>query len=708
MRILLSWLRDFVDVDVAAPVLAEALVTRGFEVASVDETSGVPLPPWRSGAGGQADAVFDLEITANRPDCLSVFGIAREVATIYSRPLRAPGHEGLALPTLSVGENPALTIDLDDPELCPRYSAAVIDVSNGTSPPWLLARLEACDVRPISAIVDVTNYVMLEIGQPMHAFDLTRLDGPGLRIRRARAGETLKTLDGQPRVLTPDMLVIADATKPQAVAGVMGGARSEVHEGTRTIVLESACFEPRSVRRTSKTLGLKTEASARFERGADVGATILGLQRAAALLEMIKAGAPRGAMVDRYPHPREERRIKLRRARTAALIGLAVPDADVARILTALGFGVETATGGWTVTVPTGRVDVAREADLIEEVARHHGYDRLTPTFPVPSVPAAPPDVRIPRDQLVRRVLTAAGCSEAITFAFIEEKAATLFAAGAEHDLVAVDNPLSAKFAVLRRSLLPGLVDALAHNRRHGRTDVKLFEIGSRFSIERGETRGLSFACGGSTADEHWSGGSHAVDFFDAKGIVERLCEALRVPVAFEASSRDYLVPGRTATIVAQHDRRPLGVLGQIAPAITEARGLPRGDDVYGAELNLDELWYVAESAREADDPTASAADAVRPLPRFPSIVRDLSIVVDDVLPAAAVRGTIGAAAPETLERIREFDRYTGAGVPDGRVSLSFRLTFRASDRTLTDAEVQRAMERILAALVEAHRAVQR
>lgn len=710
MRLVLSWLREFVDVGASAEGIAETLGLRGFEVAAVE-----PLD--------DGDAVIDFEITANRPDCLSVLGLAREVATAYDLPITLPSADGTArvrLAAIATGSSDRLGVTIEDEELCPRYAAAVAEVTVGSSPAWLVSRLQAAGVRPISSIVDITNYVNLEIGQPMHAFDLARLAGAEIRVRRAKPGETITTLDGIERKLEPDMLVIADRDRAQAVAGVMGGAASEVSSATRLVAFESAYFKPASVRRTSKRLGLKTEASSRFERGADPGAQVVALQRAIALMEQVGAGRVVGAIIDRAPRVAEPKRLHLRRERLARLLGATVPDAQVERILRGLGLGVSASADGWDVVAPTVRVDLLREADLVEEVGRHFGFDKLPATFPVMTQVAPAPDARIPRDQLVRRVLTAAGLSEAVTFGFIEAQAAEVFkgtqssqstqsndssavsAVSAFDRTIRIANPLSGKFDTLRPSLLPGLVDAVAHNRRHGRRDVRLFEIGTRFAPE-GETRGVAAAWTGGMGD-HWSRAAREVDFFDAKGIAEHVCDVLGVAVRFEPALDAFLVAGQAAAIVvAEGPERGarIGVAGQLTPAIADARGLPRPDRVVVAELSLDRLWR----ARVAK------SDATRPLARHPFVVRDLSIVVSDVLPAAIIRGTIQAAGrdlPAPLASVSFFDRYQGKGVPDGAVSVSVRLTFQAEDRTLTDAEVQHGVDAILAALVREHRAVQR
>ena len=477
MRIVYPWLYDLVRVPGDPESVAHEIGLRGFEVASV-EHGAIP--------------VIDFEISANRPDCLSHIGMAREAATIWGLPLLMPD---TTVPPAGPPER--LEVRVEDPDLCPRYCAQVFEISVGPSPQWLADRLLAAGVRPISNIVDVTNYVMLELGQPMHAFDLERLGGRSLVIRRARPGERLRTLDGVDRALEPDMLVIADGERACAMGGVMGGHDSEIGPSTKLIALESAYFHPPSIRRTSKTLGLKTEASIRFERGGDIEAPPAGIARAAALFDRIGAGTPRGAIVDRYPSLRKPVHIHLRASRIPRLLGQKVPPGDVVRILTSLAFGVSAETterdASWQITVPSFRVDVAREADLIEEVGRHYEFDRLPATFPALSAPQPAPPASLALERLIRQILLSAGFSEASTFAFMERDAAIPFCEPAT-DPAPIANPLSEKFAVMRPSLLPGLVDACAHNRRRERKDIQLFEAGSRFGPRARRARSPS--CG--------------------------------------------------------------------------------------------------------------------------------------------------------------------------------------------------------------------
>jgi phenylalanyl-tRNA synthetase beta chain len=555
------------------------------------------------------------------------------------------------------------------------------------------ARLRACGVRPINNVVDVTNYVLLEMGQPMHAFDVARLAGPEIRVRMARAGESLMTLDRQSRKLDASMLVIADAERAVAIAGVMGGATSEVSASTTRIALESAWFQPESVRATSKRLGLKTEASARFERGADRNAASAGIDLALELLERMGAGTRVGHIIDVHPSPPAERSITLPREYLDRLLGDRVPDTDVLRILSSLGFAATTTDGGWQVVVPSWRVDVSRAADLIEEVGRHWGVNRVPARFPALHTAPQASDSGILRARRIRRLLCGAGLQEACTFTFMESAAAEPFASDPA-SLVTIANPLSEKFAVLRPSMWPGLLDALIYNRRRDIADVRLFEAGSVF-MATGEQQRVGWVLAGARMS-HWSQPPAEVDLYDAIGVADVLAEAFADNWRWEpASDAPWLVPGRAAALVA--DDRVIGLVGQLRPELAAARGLPAGVAVVGGEIDLGALRTAGAIARQ-----------VNALPRQPAVIRDLSILVDAGLPAASVRGTIRANAPATLVQVREFDRYEGKGVPEGQVGLSIRLTFRDRDRTLTDVEVQQAVERIVSALSSTHGATLR
>jgi len=673
-----TWIADLAGLPAgtSAQDIARHIAGVGFEVASIEGDT------------------IDFEITANRPDCLSVRGLAKEAATAFAvqgpgSRVRVPG-SGVGGPTQPHPTSPNLSqpdvrVAIDSP-LCGRFSLATADVTVGPSPAWLAERLTACGVRPINNVVDVTNYVMLEVGQPMHAYDIAKVAGPALVARQARAGETLATLDGQQRKLDPSMLVIADRDQVVGIAGVMGGAGSEVSSSTTRIAIESAWFQPATVRATSKKLGLKTEASTRFERGADIGGTATAIARALALLEEIKAGRATSAITDIHPARQAPAAIALRPARLARLLGDHVPAADVERILGSLGFEVAPAADGWMVTAPTARVDVAREADLIEEVGRHWGVNRVPATFPALRATPRVSDAGVLRARRLRRVLCGAGLQEAVTFTFMEAAAAAPFTADPA-SLVSIANPLSEKFAVLRPSLIPGLLDSLIYNRRRGITDVRLFEAGAAFGAA-GETQRVAWVlCG--QRDTHWSARAESVDLFDALGIAEVLAGGWGLTLTSQAIDQAAgFVRGRVAAL---HTDRRVGTAGQIDPAVAESRGLPAGVIVVAGELDL--------TAFTGD---GSSPQRVAALPRFPAVVRDLSLVVDASLSAATVRATIrqpSGGALEALREVREFDRYQGKGIPDGKVSLAYRLTFRDAARTLTDREVDDAMTMIIAAL---------
>ncbi len=662
MKLPVSWLRDFVDVAAGVETVAERLAACGFAVDGIDGD------------------VIDFDVTANRPDALSVFGLAREASAAFDTDLRP-----VTLAHAADGQAP-MRVSIADSG-CGRYALAVADVRVGPSPAWLAERLAAAGVRPINNVVDITNYVMIEMGQPMHAFDMAKLAGPELHVRRARASEVIDTIDGQSRSLDETMLVIADRERPVAVAGVMGGAASEVSTSTTQVVFESAWFLPATVRATGRKLGIKTEASARFERGTDVKAPVNALRRALALLVDIGAGTATGGVSDVHTRSAEPRTITLRRARLAMTLASTVPDAEVLRRLARLGFTLMPVADGWRVTVPSFRVDVAREIDLIEEVGRHWGLNQIPATFPTLASVPRPSAPGVSRGRLIRRVFCGAGLQEAVTFTFIDAQAAGPYL---NDDGVVITNPLSEKFAVMRPSIVPALYDSLTYNINRQASDVRLFEVGSVFSRTRGERQAVGWVLTGSRGS-HWSGDAGALTFADAKGLAELLAEALGTPISVgPADDLPWLARGERASILV--GAQSAGWIGRLA--VTSAMDAP----VYAGELELDVL------SRAASGPVRR----IRPLPRFPAAVRDLSLLIDERLPAADVRGTIRSSAPPSLVAVREFDRYQGKGVPAGQVSLSVRLTFRHADRTLTDVEVQQATDAVVDALGRAHGATLR
>jgi len=645
---------------------------------------------------GLDDTLFEIEITPNRPDVLSIVGVAREVAALTGAPFRYPqvavkegGPEAAAL----------AAVEIADPDLCPRYAARVITgVTVKPSPPWLAQRLRAVGLRPINNVVDVTNYVLWELGQPLHAFDRDRLRGGCIVVRRARPGERLTTLDGRERALTPDMLMICDAERPVAVGGVMGGADSEVRPETTTVLLESAHFNPGSIRRTSRALSLSSDASFRFERGADIEGVIPALDRAAYLMADLGGGTVARGVIDVYPAPRPHARVALRLERVERVIGAAPPRAEAVRILQALGFAVDDSAPTLQVVVPSFRRDIVQEDDLVEEIVRIWGYDqiplRLAGGGELAPV-TRPAGLRVTR--AASRALVDAGLAECITYAFVDPARLKLLGWDDPARLVALQNPLSAERSVMRPSLLPGLLEVLATNVRRQSPDVRAFEVGTIFAPHR-ETDGdrpaheelwLGLALTGLRAPRAWHAGRERVDVYDAKGMTELALAAAGAPGAATTpwapgQEPPYLEPGRSARLVREGE--DVGWFGEVSARVREAYDLDA--PVFAAGIALGAL---------AARPAAVARYA--PLPRFPAVQRDLALVVADDVTVAQVEAAIRGMDIPWLARVQLFDVYSGSQVGAGRRSLAFGLTFQAPDRTLTDAEVNEQHARVVGEL---------
>jgi phenylalanyl-tRNA synthetase beta chain len=630
---------------------------------------------------GLDDAILEVEVTPNRPDCLAIVGVAREIAALTGGRLRPPD--------CAVREDPAVTtagwrITIEDPDLCPRYAARLVTgVTVGPSPAWLAQRLRAAGLRPINNVVDVTNYVLWELGHPLHAFDGDLLTDRHVVVRRARPGETVVTLDGQSRALGEQMLVIADAARAVAVAGVMGGANTEVRDSTRTVLLESAYFAPGSIRRTAKALGLSTEASYRFERGADIEGLRGALDRAARLIAELGDGRVATGVFDAYPAPRRPLAVPLRLERVQQVIGACPPRATVADILRGLGFPATERENGFEVVVPAFRRDVAIEDDLVEEIARVWGYERIPSTLPSGALALTRrPRHMVARDT-VRRVLTGAGCHEAVSLSLTDP--AHLRHLGLAPDdprVVRLQNPLATDRSVMRPTLLFGLLEALATNVRRQMPDVRLFEIGRVFEgrgagvLPREDTR-VGVVLTGLRAPRAWHTPRARVDVFDVAGAVEGLVEALgRGEVSVGPATAPYLEDGRAATVVVQG--APVGIVGELHPDVQKAFDLSM--PVFVAELSLDAIEALPGRAIQ-----------YRPLARHPGIQRDLAVVLPAEVASAEVGRAIEAIRPPWLRRVALFDVYEGAQVGPGRKSLAYALLYQADDRTLTDAEVNRA-----------------
>ena len=660
----------------------------GLLILREDAPVGQPFAAYLGRRG--SDVIYDLEVTPNRPDLNSVIGIAREIAAVTGNPLRIP--EIKSQPP-EIKTESLVAVHIAAPELCPRYTARVIQgVKVGPSPDWLRVTLEKVGIRSISNVVDVTNYVMLESGQPLHAFDYHLIaksaDGkPTIVVRRAASGEKFRTLDNQDRTLTGEMLLIADGQKGIALAGVMGGANTEINDQTVDVLIESAYFNPTNIRRTSKTFGLRSEASYRYERGADLGICDWASQRAAQLIIETAGGILASGVVDVQPQVSEPKEITLKFSKSLDLLGIGISHSEQVAYLTKLGLTVAAQTpGACTFKIPTWRVDLKREVDLIEEVGRLYGVDKIPSTPPRGAMGANAFDAIYDQIGEVRRILAGLGLNEAQGQTLISDTAAKL----ACPQVLALENPLSSDMNVLRPSLLPGLLDSLRVNVSRKNSDVALFEIGRVFSNVNGqpkEERRVAIALTGRRQPPFWSGDERDARFdnFDLKGFAEELLEQLGLRgVVFTTN------PATTGLLlesagVTLGGKLPLGELGQLLPALAKKYDLR--DTVFLAEFNLDLLLAKRNPAR-----------VFKALPQFPSIRRDVALLVPEAVTHQAVLNTVKQTKPANLETVDLFDVFRGKHVPEGQKSLAYAFTYRAADKTLTDPEVNSAHEKLVAA----------
>jgi phenylalanyl-tRNA synthetase beta chain len=693
------------------------------------------LAPGDAGRPGQPlrdaldleDHVFEIGLTPNRPDCLGHVGLARELALGFGAPFRTPapgfpsrllsgverdegpdeltlvdGEEAPPVDTLTLVEPRAgipslIPIRIADPERCPRYAGGVVQgVKVGPSPFWLRYRLHVLGLRAIDNVVDVTNLVLYELGHPIHAFDLARLRGPEIIVRLAEEGERMTTLDGEERALSSDDLMICDAEGPVAVAGVMGGADSEIREDTTDVLLEVAYFDPRSVRRTGRRLGLHTDSSHRFERGVDPHGVPWAMRRAASLLCSLAGGAASPVARDVYPKPISERQIPLAPAHVGRLLGLEIPEQECRRALEGVGCAISPGEeSGWRVTAPTWRPDLGRPEDLIEEVGRVRGYDAVPTELPrvLPSGRGVAPRLRATRR--LREAAADLGLLEAVNFSFVSR--ADLERARVDTDGPMLANPLSEEREVMRTSLLPGLLSNVARARRHQAGAVALFELARTYRARAGEPLPeepleLAVALAGPRV-EHVGETGH-FDFYDGKGVLVSILEAAfglaPQTVADEALGEDapYLHPRRRARVRA--GGRDVGVLGEVHPDIGDALDLDVRV-VFGA-LDVNALL---DAVAEQGVPQAA------PLPRFPAVLRDLAVLVPEATEAAAVADVLREAGGALAEDVELFDVYRGKGIPEGQKSLAYRIVYRDPDATLTDKRVEKAHRAVVKAARE-------
>jgi phenylalanyl-tRNA synthetase beta chain len=673
----------------------------GLLILPTDAPVGKPFGEYLGRTGG--DVVYDLEVTPNRPDLNSVIGIAREIAVVTGNALKIPE---VRSQKSEVRTESLVAVKIEDAELCPRYTARVIKgVKIGPSPDWLRSTLEKVGIRSISNVVDVTNYVMLEIGQPLHAFDYHLIakgkDGkPTIVVRHANGKEKFKTLDNQERALTSEMLLITNETKGIALAGVMGGTNTEINDRTVDVLIESAYFSPVNIRRTSKQLGLRSESSYRFERGADVGICDWASQRAAQLILQTAGGQLAEGVVDTYPKLAEPKHVTLRFSKCKDLLGIGISHAEQISFLTKLGLTVaKQEPGECRFSIPSWRVDLKREVDLIEDVERLYGVEKIPATPPRGAIGSNAFDAVYDQIAEARRILTGLGLNEAQGQTLISKEECR---SQKSEEIIALANPLSSDMDVLRPSLLPGLIHSLRHNVSHKNYDVGLFEIGRVFTqggdaaLRRPdsaarcscqEERRVAIALTGQCSPDFWSGENRDAKFgaFNLKGIVEEFLEHFGVRgVTFTRRTESSAMFLESATI-ALGGKLPMGELGQLSPTLAKKYDLR--DAVFLAELNLDQLL-----ARR------NPAKSFKPLPQFPSIRRDVAMLVPEATTHEAVLQTVRKTKPANLETVELFDVFRGKHVPDGQKSMAYAFTYRSPEKTLTDTEVNAAHSKIVEA----------
>jgi len=674
---------------------SQGMMCSGSELKLSEDHDGILILPKDAPVGqsfgehmacAEKDTVFDLEVTPNRPDLNGVMGLAREIAALTGNELKMPPAD-LSETGPKISE--LIAIEIKDADLCPRYNArAIRGVNVAPSPAWLSSRLEQVGIRPINNVVDATNYVMMETGQPLHAFDLNLLaEVEGKRtvvVRRASAGEKFTTLDDQEHELSSDNLLIADCDKGIALAGVMGGLNTEIQNDTQDVLLETAYFTPQNIRATSKGLGLHTDASYRFERGADVGCIDWVGRRAAKLILEVAGGELLAQDVDEYPVQPEAREITLRHSRTDALLGIVIEPAKAVGYLQGLDLELLSQDeASATFRIPTWRVDLKREVDLIEEVCRVHGVDQI---------PATPPrgcigenDFDAQHDSLgqVRDVLTGLGIDEAQGQTLISDEAAALISS----DLVRLEYPLASDMNVLRPSLLPGLLDSLRNNLTRQNQNIKLFEVGRTFAAGPVETRSVALLLTGTRNAAFWQGENTKVDVSDLKGVVEGLLESLGVyGVEFVRREEGGLLFLESAEL--RMGKQTIGQMGQLLPTL--GKGYEAREAVYLAEMNLDALLQRRTTTK-----------SFKSLPQFPASERDVAMIVDESVTHSDVLGVVKKIKPANLVETQLFDVFRGKNVPEGQKSLAYSFTYRSAEKTLKDKEVNSVHDQLIAALKE-------
>lgn len=685
MKIQLDWLKEYVDIDVSAEEVGHLLTMAGLEIEA-QETIEL--------SDGARTKVLELNVTPNRGYCLNYLGVAREVAALLSKPFRYPNHaaelEKVWGPDSIEGE---LTVDNQEPELCSRYSGMIIEnVKPGLSPKWLVDRLTAIGLHPVNNIVDITNFVLMEYGQPLHAFDRKSLKNSSIVVRRAAKDESFISIDGSDLKLGEDALVIADANKPVALAGIMGGVDSQVTESTRHIVLESASFDSQTVRKVSKKYGLRSDSSIRFERGIDIEGVISAQARAALLIQELAGGTIRKGRVDVYPSPSKTKIVPLRISRLNQTLGCSLSAGKIENYLSCLGMKVLESKDGsiFNVEIPTFRPTLTREVDLIEEVARLNGFDKIEVTSP--SAQISP--VRFtPKQSAVCRVketLSHIGFSETITYSFIDAPSAkqfqSAFSTVSEMDTISLSNPISTDMGVMRPSLLPGLIRSVIRNFSKGQKRVKIFEFGNVFTRgkqgELEEKTAFGALVTGTYENSVWKQTGKSYDYFDLKGTLDSVMGEMRLKLTEQPESgRPFMLKSRSIELVAGD--QVCGYFGELSPSVVRQYALPSHCVVF--ELDFDRL-------------TRGLSKQVRfvSLPRFPETYRDISILIDKSVSSGEVSDRINRVGAPLLRKVELYDHFGGKKIQKGKKSLTYALTFQSADKTLVDEEVNFVFEKIV------------
>lgn len=684
MKILYHWLKELVDITASADEARQRLSAAGVVVDTVDDSSAGPR--------------LDVDLTTNRPDCMGHYGIARELSAIFRVPLKTPRPQ---LKESKVTAESATRVDIECPDLCGRFTARVIrGVKVQPSPDWLRQRLEALGVNSINNVVDATNYVMLELGHPLHAFDMDTLAEQRIVVRRAQPGEKMRTLDDIERVLTPEMCMVCDAAKATGVGGVMGGAETEISFFTKNVLLECAWFEPVSIRRTARALGLRTEASTRFERGMDPEMAELASRRCAELIQQLAGGEILAGLVDAYPRKPERQKIELTRKEILRVMGADIPDADVEAALGALGFApVRTDAGRgsknsllavWECRRPTWRHDVTREIDLVEEVARHYGYDKFPARLPPARQPAAP----LPHgaaENAIRERLVGLGYQEIVSIPLVDPANEEVFRP-AGMSTVVIGNPLASDASQMRTSGLVNMLHALEWNINRGQHNVRLFEIGKSYAMEGEqprETAILTLGAAGEAREKSVHDGARDYSFADLKGDLESLGE-LAGGLAWTIGTPPWLAAAHAGRVaLAASASQVIGVAGRLAKLVQERFKLRQ--EVFVAELRIEPLYEGYAAAR--------AAIRYQPIPRFPAVERDFSLMLADTTSFADIAGAIRSLSIAEISRVEAVDLFRGGQVPQGKHSLLVRVTFQSTEGTFTEAQLTDFSNRIIAAL---------